>query len=203
VPEEASWYVINLDGVMWHCWARGGLLVLSAALASFLFYLLAVRVESVPSPTSASPGALERADAGFEGFTFVQSRAGSVQWEVRAHRGRLLEAESRAILEQVQVTLFGANGWELRLQGDEGTIDTARKDFVLVKHAGLIAVELQNGYTIYTNHLAWTDAQGEISTRDLVTISGQGMEITGRGLIGKLDGEEFQILENVRVELSQ
>lgn len=187
---------------MWHRWARGGLLALSAALASFLFYLLAVRVESVPSPISASPGALERADAGIEGFTFVQSRAGVVQWEVRAQRGRLLEAESRAILEHVQVTLFGARGWELRLQGDEGTIDTAKKDFVLAKHAGPIAVELQNGYTIYTNHLAWTDARGEISTRDPVTISGQGMEVTGRGLIGKLDGEEFQILENVHVEIS-
>jgi hypothetical protein len=42
-----------------------------------------------------------------------------------------------------------------------------------------------------------------VSTNDPVTIVGQGLEITGRGLVGKLDSEEFKILDDVHVEITQ
>ncbi|MBI4402146.1 MAG: LPS export ABC transporter periplasmic protein LptC [Nitrospirae bacterium] len=188
---------------MWQRWARGSLLALSVILASFLFYLLATRVESVPPPSSASSSPLNRADAGVDQFTFTQTKSGAVQWEVQAQRARVFETEHRAALEKVRVTLYGANGWEMKLEGDEGTIDIHKKDFVLAKHVGPIAVQLESGYTIYTNHLAWADARREISTQDPVTLSGHGLEVTGRGLVGKLDVEEFKVLEDVRVEILQ
>jgi len=103
----------------------------------------------------------------------------------------------------VRVTLYGANGWELRLAGDEGTIDTLSRDFMLVRHAAPIAVELESGYTIYTNHLAWAEKRREISTSDPVTMVGHGLEVKGRGFSGKLDTEEFQVVEHVRVEIAQ
>lgn len=115
----------------------------------------------------------------------------------------MFETENRAILENVQVTLYGPKGRELRLESDEGTIDTARKNFVLAKRTGTIAVQLDNGYTIYTNHLAWTDERREVTTSDAVTIIGNGLEVKGRGLIGKLDVEEFQILDDVHVAIVQ
>lgn len=187
---------------MWQRWVRGGLLGLTIVLASFLFYLLATRTESVPPPSSASPGPLGRSDAGIDQFKFIQSRAGVVQWEVRAQRAHVFEAEHRALLEQVQVTLYGAKGWELKLEGDEGTIDLTRKDFLLVKHADQITVRLQSGYTIKTNHLAWADQEREVRTGDPVTISGHGLVVQGRGLIGKLDTEEFKIAQDVRVVIA-
>jgi LPS export ABC transporter protein LptC len=101
------------------------------------------------------------------------------------------------------VTLYGQKGWELKLSGDEGTIDTTKKNFTLLRHNGTIPVHLQSGYTIYTNHLNWEEERREVSTKDAVTIIGQGMEITGRGLIGKLDSEEFKILDDVHVEITQ
>jgi len=188
---------------MWQRWIRGGLLVLSVIFTSFLVYLLMTRTESVSSSHVANPATLERADAGIDQFTFTQSRAGAVQWEVRAQRARVFEAENRAVLDQVQVTLYGKKGRELRLEGDEGTIDTVKRDFVVAQRTGLLAVQLESGYTIYTNHLAWTDASREISTGDPVTISGHGLDVRGVGLIGKLDTEEFQVLQDVHVEIVQ
>jgi lipopolysaccharide export system protein LptC len=41
-----------------------------------------------------------------------------------------------------------------------------------------------------------------VSTGDPVTIVGQGLEIKGRGLVGKLDSEEFKVLEDVHVEIA-
>lgn len=188
---------------MWQRWARGGLLGLTVVLASFLLYLLATRTESVPSPSSASQGPHGRSDAGIDQFKFIQSRAGAVQWEVQAQRAHVFEAEHRALLEQVQVILYGSNGWELKLEGDEGTIDLARKDFVLIKHDDQITVRLESGYTIKTNHLAWADQEHEVKTGDPVTISGHGLVVTGRGLVGKLDTEEFKIAHDVQVVITE
>ena len=188
---------------MWSRYIRGALLVLSGILAIFLVYLLTSQVESEQAPAEPVPSRLEHADAGIEHFTFTQSRSGTVQWQVLAQRARLFETENRAALENVRVTLYGPTGRELQLEGDEGTIDTAKKNFVLAKRTGTIAVRLENGYTIFTNHLAWTDARREVTTSDTVTITGNGLEVTGRGLVGKLDVEEFQILEDVHVAILQ
>lgn len=188
---------------MWHLWIRRGLLALSLICASFLLYLLATRVESVPTLSSANSASLPHTTPGIDRFTFVQSRAGAVQWKVEAQRARVMEAGHRAVLEGVSVTLYGAKGWEMRLAGDEGTVDTLSRDFTLVRHAAPIAVEFENGYMIYTNHLAWTEARREISTGDPVRIVGHGLEVTGRGFSGKLDSEEFQVVDDVQVEITQ
>jgi LPS export ABC transporter protein LptC len=186
---------------MWRLWVRAALLSLSVILASALIFLLVTRKES--APRSVSSGSLDQADAGIDQFTFLQSRSGIVQWQVQAQRARMLEAEHQARLEEVEVTLYGASGWEMKLEGDEGLIDTSTKNFTLVRHRGPIVVHLQNGYTIYTNHLAWVDERREIRTEDPVQIAGEGLDVTGRGLIGKLDAEEFRILEDVHVNLTQ
>ena len=188
---------------MWNRWARGGLLTLSGILAFSLLYILATRSESVPPPGTASSEALERADAGIQNFRFVQSEAGTVKWEVRARRARLFEGEGRALLEDVHVNLFGPQGRELRLAGEEGAIDMTRKDFTLAQRNGTLAVVLESGYTVYTNHLVWSEEQRVIRTGDPVTIVGHGLEVKGKGLLGKLDSEEFEVLEDVRVEIVQ
>ncbi|MBM4122134.1 MAG: LPS export ABC transporter periplasmic protein LptC [Nitrospira sp.] len=188
---------------MWQRWVRGSLLGLTIVLTSFLLYLLATRTESVSPSPSANPSPRGRSDAGIDQFKFIQSHAGAVQWKVQAQRARVFEAEHRAALEQVQVTLYGPQGWELKLEGDEGTIDLARKDFVLVKHEGQIEVRLQSGYTIKTNHLAWGDQEREVTTADPVTIAGHGLIVQGRGLVGKLEMEEFRIAHDVHVVITQ
>jgi lipopolysaccharide export system protein LptC len=188
---------------MWQRWARGTLLGLTVILTSFLFYLLVTRMDSVPPPSVADSGSSERSDAGIDQFKFTRSRGGAVQWEVQAARARVFEAENRARLEEVRVTLFGAKGWELKLEGDEGTVDTVSKDFVLVKHAAPIVVQLESGYTIKTNHLAWKDEDRTIRTDDPITIYGNGLEVKGRGFVGKLDTEEFNILGDVHVAIAQ
>jgi lipopolysaccharide export system protein LptC len=188
---------------MWERWARGTLLGLTVILASFLVYLLMTRMDSVPTPAVSMSGSAERSDAGIDHFRFTRSREGAIQWEVQAARARMFEAEHRARLEQVQVTLFGAKGWELKLEGDEGTVDTARKDFILVKHAAPIEVQLESGYTIHTNHLAWRDESRTIWTDDPITIRGNGLEVKGRGFVGHIDTEEFNILEDVHVAITQ
>ena len=60
----------------------------------------------------------------------------------------------------------------------------------------------QRGYGIDTYPRAWTDQARELRTQDPVRIVGLGLVVTGRGLLGHLDTEEFEILEDVHVDLA-
>lgn len=187
---------------MWELIARRTLLGLSVCLAAFLGYLLFVNGESVPTSQLVPSGPIEQADAKISEFTFTQSKGDAVQWQVQARQARLFEREKRALLTDVDVTLFGVKGKELTLSGEEGTLDTATKNFVLANRVAPLIVEIGSGYTIYTNHLIWTDDAKEIRTDDRVRIVGHGLQVTGRGLRGRMETEEFQVLEDVHVDLS-
>lgn len=186
---------------MWQHWARRSLLAISAILACFLAYLLLTNSTSVPTPTTANPGVIDQADATISNFTFTQTKGAVVQWQVQAQQARLFEQDKRALLRTVAVTLFGQQGKELTVTGEEGTLDTATKNFMLANRTTPLVVETTSGYIIYTNHLAWTDHTHEIRTQDPVRIVGHGLEVRGRGLLGHLDTEEFEVLEDVHVDL--
>ncbi|MEY4704259.1 MAG: hypothetical protein RL042_455 [Nitrospirota bacterium] len=145
---------------------------------------------------------MDKADAVISKFTFTQTKGDAVQWQVDAQEARLFDQERRAMLQNVAVTLFGQRGKELTVTGDEGILDTETKNFVLSNRSEPLVVHTESGYVIYTNHLAWTDETREIRTPDSVRIVGHGLEVTGRGLLGHLDTEEFEVLEDVHVDLA-
>ncbi|MET0516094.1 MAG: LPS export ABC transporter periplasmic protein LptC, partial [Nitrospiraceae bacterium] len=91
---------------------------------------------------------------------------------------------------------------ELMLSGEEGTLDTETKNFMLANQEAPIVVETESGYVIRTNHLNWIDKERVIHTSDPVTINGHGLQVTGRGLLGKLDTEIFQVLDDVHVDVA-
>lgn len=188
---------------MWQQIMRRVLLAVSGVLSIFLVYVLAMNAESVPPPNQKTTlNAMERADAAISEFVFTQSNKDDVEWKIVAKQARLFEQEKQALLNDVDVTLYGENGRELTVSGEEGTFHIATKSFSLSNKETPLVVETRGGYTIYTNHLAWANDRKEISTRDAVRIVGQGVEVTGRGFLGKLDVEEFEVLEDVRVALT-
>lgn len=187
---------------MWQRWAQRSLFTISVILACFLVYLLLTNSTSVPPPATTTPGSIDRADATISNFLFTQTKGATVQWQVQAQQARLFEQDKRALLQTVAVTLFGQQGKELTVTGEEGTLDTATKNFVLANRTTPLVVETMSGYIIYTNHLAWTDQTREIRTQDPVRIIGHGLEVRGRGLLGHLDTEEFEVLEDVHVDLA-
>lgn len=186
---------------MWEIIARRTLLAASVLLAVFLGYLLVRNADSVPTSRPAVPDPMEQADAKLSEFTFTQSKGDVVQWQVQAKEARVFEQEQRALLHDVALTFYGGEGEEVTVYGDEGTLDTASKDFALSNRKVPVTVTTRSGYTIYTNHLVWTDKSREIRTEDPVRIVGHGLEIRGLGLLGRMESEEFEVLHDVHVDL--
>jgi len=186
---------------MWRNVAKWSLLAMSGLLTAFLAYLLIVNANYTSPAKSMPSNAIEQADAKISGFNFTQSKGDTVEWEIQAKQARLFEGEKRALLNEVDVTLYGKRGKELTVSGEEGTFHTKSKHFVLANRTNPLVVETAGGYTIYTQHLEWANDTKQISTDDPVRIVGHGVEVTGRGMVGKLGSEEFEVLQDVRVAL--
>lgn len=186
---------------MWELIARRTLLASSVLLAAFLGYLLIRNADSVPAHQPFSLEPMEQADAKLSEFTFTQSKGDVVQWQVQAKQARVFEQEKRALLHDVALTFYGGEGEAVTVHGEEGTLDTATKNFMLSNREEPIIVTTKSGYRIYTNHLAWADTAKEIRTEDPVRIVGHGLEIRGLGLLGRMESEEFEVLHDVQMDL--
>jgi lipopolysaccharide export system protein LptC len=187
---------------MWELIARRALLTLSVLLATFLGYLLFRNADSAQNSRPLTPESIEQADAKILEFIFTQSKGNVVQWQVQAKQARLFEQDKRAVLRDVALTFYGTGGDEVTVYGEEGTLDTATKNFRLANRQTPIVVETRSGYTIYTNHLVWTDEAREIRTEDPVRMVGHGLEVRGQGLLGRMEFEEFEVLQDVHVDLA-
>lgn len=187
---------------MWQLITRRALLTLSVLLAAFLGYLLFRNADSTQSSRPIAPESMEQADAKILEFIFTQSKGDVVQWQVQAKQARLFEQDKRAVLRDVALTFYGAGGDEVTVHGEEGTLDTVTKNFRLANRQTPIVVETRSGYTIYTNHLVWTDEAREIRTEDPVRMVGHGLEVRGQGLLGRMESEEFEVLQDVHVDLA-
>lgn len=187
---------------MWQLIIRRALLTLSVLLAAFLGYLLFRNADSTQSSRPIAPESMEQADAKILEFIFTQSKGDVVQWQVQAKQARLFEQDKRAVLRDVALTFYGAGGDEVTVHGEEGTLDTVTKNFRLANRQTPIVVETRSGYTIYTNHLVWTDEAREIRTEDPVRMVGHGLEVRGQGLLGRMESEEFEVLQDVHVDLA-
>lgn len=187
---------------MWQLITRRVLLTLSVLLAAFLGSLLFRNADSTQSSRPIAPESMEQADAKILEFIFTQSKGDVVQWQVQAKQARLFEQDKRAVLRDVALTFYGAGGDQVTVHGEEGTLDTATKNFRLANRQTPIVVETRSGYTIYTNHLVWTDEAREIRTEDPVRMVGHGLEVRGQGLLGRMESEEFEVLQDVHVDLA-
>ncbi|MFN3681936.1 MAG: LPS export ABC transporter periplasmic protein LptC, partial [Nitrospira sp.] len=107
----------------------------------------------------------------------------------------------QAHLKDVTVILYGREGKEFSVTGEEGTVDIATKSFSLFNKEVPLVVETKDGYTIYTNHVTWNNERKEVATKDPVRIVGRGVEVTGRGFLVRLTSEEFEVFEDVCVAL--
>ncbi len=178
-------------------WILSGIIL---GLAAFLGYVVMGHVLNNAPPLPVESPVLQEADAGIEGFVYRQTKDGRVQWEVVAQKAEVFEAKHEIALETVELRLLGRDGVEMMLKADAGMINTATNDFELRNREELITIKLANGFTILTSHIHWIDAKQEIRTPNPVTIQGQGLRISGIGLVGFLESEEFTVLDQVHVE---
>ena len=143
------------------------------------------------------------ADAWIKGFSYRQTRAGSTKWVVTADQAKVFDDEHVAKLQTVKVQLFDQTFQkeQMRITSEEGLMNTSNNDFELVSHNEKTVMTFEGGYQMFSNRLTWSEHNRQIHTPDPVVIRGNGLVITGIGLIGDVEKNEFRILNKVRAEV--
>jgi len=144
------------------------------------------------------------ADAWIQGFSYRQTRSGSTRWVVTADQAKVFEEEHLARLQDVHVRLFDGDFQreQLVITSEQGIMNTSTNDFDLVSEKEKTAMTFDPWYQVFSHRLTWVEEARQLQTADPVMITGDGVIITGVGLTGKVDTKEFQVLANVRAEVS-
>lgn len=153
--------------------------------------------------TSVMVDEYQKADAWIQGFSYRQTQSGATKWIVNADQAQVFDNEHVAKLQAVQVRLFDADfqSEELLITSEEGEINTETNNFELMSNNQKTIMTFDSGYQVFSDRLTWSEKTRQIHTPDPVTIQGDGLRITGTGLAGNMDKDEFRLLKNVRAEV--
>ena len=180
--------------------ARAGLLgVMFIVLATLAIFIVQGPARRIPSMSVAVIP--QDPSAGLREFSFVESNAGDVEWKIRAQQAQVFDADAKAVLSGVRVTMADSKGVQMTVEGDDGTINTISKDFVLSNRSGELALVFSDGYTIYTSRFTWVNNERRLWTDAPVRITGPSIEVTGQGMDTLLATKEMRIHRDARVEV--
>lgn len=143
----------------------------------------------------------QEAEVRIQKLSFVQTETGLMSWSLDASEADLTEKGKKALLKNVSVTIPYGDQQQLFLKGDEGAVDTEKKAFSLWKKTGLMAVELENGYTLHTRGLQWHEPGREIVSQGAARITGAQIEIDGNSLRVSVDRQEMTIIGDVKASV--
>lgn len=177
------------------------IIVMAVFIAQRVFTHMQVRSQSTASvPLQEQQGA----DAWIQGFSYQQTQSSTTKWVVTADQAKVFDAEHIAKLQAVKIQLFDQDFQkeQLLITSEEGVMNTASNDFNLVSQHEKTVMTFESGYQVFSDTLTWKEDARQIHTDDSVVIQGDGLVITGTGLIGDVEKSEFQLLHNVRAEVS-
>jgi lipopolysaccharide export system protein LptC len=184
---------------------RSVLTVIIAVMAVFIAHGVGTFMQAKSQATATvSLQEQQGADAWIQGFSYRQTRSGSTKWVVTADQAQVFDDEHVAKLQNVKVRLFDQTfkKEQMLITSEEGVMNTTSNDFELISHHKKTVMTFEDGYKVLTDKLTWNEAARQIYADGLVVIEGEGLVITGIGLVGDIEKNEFRLLNNVRAEVS-
>jgi len=173
-------------------------------MAGFIGHRVITHMETKSQATAIVPLQKEEgANAWIQGFSYRQTKSGSTKLVVTADQAKVFDAEHKAKLQVVTVKLFDQafQKEQMQITSEEGVMNTSSNDFELISHNEKTVITFESGYRVFSDKLSWKEDAQQISTADPVVIQGDGLVITGTGLVGDVEKNEFRLLNNVRAEV--
>jgi len=124
----------------------------------------------------------------------TEEKAGTVSWELTAKFAQCFKEGKRTLLEDLRVTLHNQDGRVVTLRGDRGRFDERTRNMDV---EGGVVVTSSDGLCLRTDSLYYNHDRREITTEDPVSIDGQGLTVSGTGLLMDLSQERISILSEV------
>lgn len=172
-----------------------GILIMLSVLV--LLVIFGVRRKNYPLMV---PEALKKADVHINDFSFFQTQGQKREWELTAAKAELFESEKRATLENVNILIHGESGLEITFHGDEGVVDTDRKNFHVQNNAFPMTIKMSNGYEIELMTADWDNEKKELRSESPIKIHGASWDIRGTGFVYKTRTQEFIVKKDITAQ---
>jgi LPS export ABC transporter protein LptC len=184
---------------------RGFLTLAILGMAVFIGYRVFTHMQTQSQETTTvTLDEQQGADAWIQGFSYRQTQSGATKWVVNADQAKVFDKDQVAKLQTVQIRMFDSTFQkeQLLITSEEGVMNTSTNDFELISKKEKTVMTFDSGYQVFSDRLTWDEKARQIRTADSVMIEGDGLIITGTGLTGDVDKNEFHLLKNVRAEVS-
>lgn len=183
---------------------RSVLTLVILAMAVFIGQRVVTHMEENRLMKETAPKGQEQgADAWIQGFSYQQTQSGATKWVVTASQAKVFEDQHEARLQQVKIQLFDEEfqNEQMHILSEEGIMNTLNNDFDLRSQDRKTVMTFESGLQVFSNQLSWNEESRQLHTPDSVLIQGEGLTITGTGLVGDAKANEFRLLNNVRAEM--
>ncbi|MFH1877836.1 MAG: LPS export ABC transporter periplasmic protein LptC [Candidatus Omnitrophota bacterium] len=124
-----------------------------------------------------------------------RSPKGVRQWHLEGNSAELIGEDIH--LNDLKAVAYG-EGVVINLSSNEGVYSKARGEVDLI---GNVQVNSDNGFSLTTEKAKWSQLTKEISTDEIVHISGDGISASGKGGMANSDERTAVLREDVEVDL--
>lgn len=174
------------------------------AVAMTAFFLISTSHTEKKMPVSAPAQKADDTEVSIRNFDMEESEEGTISWKIKADLAEKMKDDSRIKLHNLELVLFTKEGKKVIVTGDEGLMDSEKKEMTVTKKEGEpTRVLFENGYLLTTTTLHWSDADKVARTDDPVTLEGKGVRLTGVGMRAKLDTQKVEVKSNVKAVIGK
>jgi LPS export ABC transporter protein LptC len=172
-----------------------GLAILIVAVAAGIF--IAEKQKTTKNLLKILP---DKVDLQIKDVHYTDVAESGMKWEVTADTARYVKKDNVALFEKVAVKLITQEGKTFLLTGDTGQMRTDTKD---MKISGNVKIVSDNGDSIMTDHLLYSNEDKTFHTDAVVMMENQRIKIKGKGLSLSLKDENLALLSGVTARIEQ
>ncbi|PXF56765.1 MAG: LPS export ABC transporter periplasmic protein LptC [Deltaproteobacteria bacterium] len=120
-----------------------------------------------------------KADLTFEGVRYTRNIGEKIQWVLKANVARLYEDTNIMDLERIRIKFFPTGGGHVIVTADSGVYKIDNDEMSL---NGDVKIHSEDGSTLFSETMRFSQKKKLIWTSDRVVIKGDGLEMEGDGL---------------------
>jgi LPS export ABC transporter protein LptC len=173
-------------------------LLLVSGVAAVSFWVNLHGKKASEEEKKGPPFSADDAKMVLEKIHFVEDKQGKKTWELEAKSIRQNREENLMTLEDVVVKVYTEDGRSFTISGKQGQIHLDSKNIEL---AGDVVVTSNDGYQLKTQSVAYRHEEKKVGTSDPVEVEGEGLRLTGRGMVVDMGARTFTILGGVKTQL--
>ncbi len=138
------------------------------------------------------------ADLRMKDVFLTEDNEGIKAWELKAKWAKIYRKDNKTILEDLRIKVFAKGRKPIHITGDTGELDNEKKD---LRIRGNVEVVSEEGFTLRTEEILWLNKKREIVNEKPVWLSARGFRLQGKGLLVKVDKQQFSLREKVTANL--